>query len=70
MSHKSQVEKRVSEIKRRTRRKYNTEEKIRIVLEGFRGESSIALQRQEQIIHVGSSKFRLSTVLNCHFSDK
>ena len=42
MSPKSEVEKRVREIKRRTRRKYNTEEKIRIVLEGFRGESSIA----------------------------
>ncbi len=32
MSPKSEVEKRVREIKRRTRRKYNTEEKIRIVL--------------------------------------
>ena len=50
MSPKSEVEKRVSEIKRRTRRKYNTEEKIRIVLEGLRGESSIAeLCRKEGI---------------------
>lgn len=30
------------EIKRNTRRKYNAEEKIRIVLEGIRGEESIA----------------------------
>ncbi len=32
----------VREIKRRTRKKYSTEEKIRIVLEGLKGESSIA----------------------------
>jgi transposase len=32
----------VKEIKRRTRRSYSTEEKIRIVLEGLRGEESIA----------------------------
>lgn len=32
----------VKEIRRRTRRKYETEEKIRIVLEGLRGEDSIS----------------------------
>jgi transposase len=32
----------VSEIKRKTRRKFNSEEKIRIVLEGLKGEDSIA----------------------------
>ena len=32
----------VRDIKRRTRKKYNSEEKIRIVLEGLRGEESIA----------------------------
>ncbi len=32
----------VREIKRRTRREYSSEEKIRIVLEGLRGEASIA----------------------------
>ncbi len=32
----------VKEIKRRTRRHYSAEEKIRIVLEGLRGEDSIA----------------------------
>ena len=32
----------VQEIKRKTRRKFNSEEKIRIVLEGLRGEDSIA----------------------------
>jgi transposase len=32
----------VREIKRRTRRKFNSEEKIRIILEGLQGEDSIA----------------------------
>jgi transposase len=32
----------VRDIRRQTRRKYNAEEKIRIVLEGLRGEASIA----------------------------
>ena len=32
----------VREIRRKTRKKYGAEEKIRIVLEGLRGEESIA----------------------------
>jgi len=32
----------VREIKRKTRKRYNTEEKIRIVLEGLKGEATIA----------------------------
>ena len=32
----------VREIRRRTRKKYSAEEKIRVVLEGLRGEESIA----------------------------
>jgi transposase len=40
----------VKDIKRKTRRKYSTEEKIRIVIEGLRGEESIAaLCRKEGI---------------------
>ena len=35
-------EKLVKDIRRRTRKKYSSEEKIRIVLEGMRGEASIA----------------------------
>ena len=35
-------EAKVREIRRRTRRKYTAEEKIRIVLEGLRAEESIA----------------------------
>ena len=32
----------VREIKRKTRRKFNSEEKIRIILEGLKGEESVA----------------------------
>jgi len=40
----------IRDIKRTTRRKYNTEEKIRIVIEGLRGEQSVAeLGRREGI---------------------
>src|SRR5215813_14274912 len=40
----------VRHIRRETRRKYNAEEKIRIVLEGLRGEESVAeLCRREGI---------------------
>lgn len=35
-------EKIIKEIKRKTRRKFSSEEKIRIVIEGLRGEDSIA----------------------------
>ena len=40
----------ISELKRKTRKAYNSEEKIRIVIEGIRGEVSIAeLCRKEGI---------------------
>ena len=39
---KDSAEKTVRDIRRRARRKFSAEEKIRIVLEGFRGEDSIA----------------------------
>ena len=38
----SNTTKRIKEIRRKTRRKFSSEEKIRIVLDGLRGESSIA----------------------------
>ena len=41
-THKSPGEKIVKDIKRATRRQYLSEEKIRIVLDGLRGEDSIA----------------------------
>ena len=37
----SSTEKTVKDIRRKTRRKFSTEEKIRIVLDGLRGESSV-----------------------------
>jgi transposase len=43
----------VREIKRRTRRKYSAEEKIRIVLEGLRGEQSITDLSRREGIHPG-----------------
>ena len=46
----SNTTKRVKEIRRKTRRKFSSEEKIRIVLDGLRGENSIAeLCRREGI---------------------
>ena len=41
---KESAEKAIRDIRRATRRQYSTEEKIRIVLEGLRGESSHAGQ--------------------------
>ena len=50
MKKKPEVEKTVRDIRRHTRKKYAAEEKIRIVLEGLRGEDSIAeLCRREGI---------------------
>ena len=50
MSKKRSAEKVVKEIKRKTRRKFSSDEKIRIVLEGLRGEETIAeLCRREGI---------------------
>jgi transposase len=50
MSPNSAVEKRIKDIRRKTRRKYSAEDKIRIVLEGLRGEETIAeLCRREGI---------------------
>ena len=50
MAETSSAEAKVREIRRRTRRRFSSEEKIRIVLEGLRGEESIAeLCRREGI---------------------
>ncbi len=49
------AEETVKRIRRETRRKSNAEEKLRIVLEGLRGEASIAdLCRREGINPKGS----------------
>ena len=50
VSSKEPAERVVRDIRRRTRKQYSAEEKIRIVLEGLRGEESIAgLCRREGI---------------------
>ena len=50
MSSQNDPESKVREIRRKTRRKFSAEEKIRIVLEGLKGEESIAeLCRREGI---------------------
>ena len=50
MIEKEPAEKAVRDIRRRTRKQYSAEEKIRIVLSGLRGEDSIAvLCRREGI---------------------
>ena len=49
-SHQEAAERAVKDIRRKTRKRYSSEEKIRIVLSGLRGEDSIAeLCRQEGI---------------------
>ena len=42
MSHAKSAERVVRDIQRKTRRRFSAEEKIRIILEGLRGEESIA----------------------------
>jgi len=44
----------VKEIKRRTRRKFSAEEKIKIILEGLRGEDSIAAICRKYSIHTNN----------------
>ena len=60
MAEQSDTEARVREIRRRTRRRFSSEDKIRIVLEGLKGEESIAeLCRREGIspnLYYGWSK--------------
>jgi len=50
MSTRSPAEKAVRDIRRKTRKQYSAEEKIRIILDGLRGEESVAaLCRREGI---------------------
>ena len=67
----SNTEKTVKDIRRNTRRKFSTEEKIRIVLDGLRGESSVAeLCRREGIVEeYCMSDTRLVTCPHCHRSN-
>ena len=50
MSRKKSASSLISELKRKTRRTYGSEEKIRIIIDGIRGETTIAeLCRREGI---------------------
>jgi len=50
MSKKKSASSLISDLKRKTRKSYSSEEKIRVVIEGIRGEYSIAeLCRRENI---------------------
>lgn len=49
--HKDDADKLVKNIKRQTRRRFDPEEKIRIVLAGLRGEDSIAELCRREGIH-------------------
>jgi transposase len=51
MIQQSSTESIIREIKRKTRKKYTCEEKIRIVLEGLRGEMGIAEICRRESIH-------------------
>ena len=54
----SNTEKAVKGIRRNTRRKFSSEEKIRIVLDGLRGECSIAeLCQYRYILHSLGNRF-------------
>ena len=50
-SSKDEADRLVRNIKRQTRRKFNSEEKIRIVLAGLRGEDSVAELCRHEGIH-------------------
>jgi len=50
MTRKKSASSLISELKRKTRRTYNSEEKIRIIIDGIRGETTVAeLCRSEGI---------------------
>jgi transposase len=51
MAAEQDVESTVREIRRKTRKKYSAEEKIRIVLEGLRGEAGITELCRREGIH-------------------
>jgi len=51
MTKKKSTQSIIKDVKRKTRRKFSAEEKIRIVLEGLRGEESIAEICRKEGIH-------------------
>ena len=58
MAKAGSTEKVVREIRRHTRRRFSAEEKIRIVLEGLRGEESIAALCRRSATWTGAVRWR------------
>jgi transposase len=54
MTKKKTASSLISELKRKTRKAYSSEEKIRIIIEGIRGELSIAELCRREGIHQGN----------------
>ncbi len=61
MIKKDSAEKTIRDIRRKTRRYYSSEEKIRIVLEGLRGEESIAT-----LYRLGGIRLRPQALMRRH----
>jgi hypothetical protein len=64
MAKKESVEKTVRQIRQQTRKKYTAEEKIRIVLEGLRGESTIAERAIWAVSSVEPSSTTITWLVN------
>ena len=62
MSHAKSAERVVRDIQRKPRRRFSAEEKIRIVLEGLRGEESIATLCRERSTPIGRTMAQLQTL--------
>ena len=57
MAKRESAEKAIKDIRRKTRRRFSAEEKIRIVMEGLRGEDSIAELCRREGLYSSQSKF-------------
>jgi len=55
MAKEGSAEATIRDIKRKTRRKYSSEEKIRIVIAGLRGEESVAELCRRECLDYSSS---------------
>ena len=66
---KQSTEAAVREIRRRTRRKFSPEEKVRIVLEGLRGEQSVS-DRVSRSCVAGKASPRTSTTAGARIFSK
>lgn len=51
MKNKKSASALISDLKRKTRKAYNSEDKIRIIIEGMRGETTIAELCRKESIH-------------------